>query len=1102
MDDEDAYEEDVDRILELECELTNAWSTVDQLSDEYIAMWDKLEKLEILLLMQRNVISQLSCIVQEPTATAIDRQQQQQQHHHRRRHHHQQQQLHHQSDPCHWTPIRSRRRARLNELSFTSQQQQEEQQPQPSSSRQAAGVSFDTSFDSSVYHPEPPPPMPPLHADSPALAPDAAETMEFDGAGSSTSDQWMLQGPQTGAAVYSGVRERTMRRERREPGRSKKTKATSLLPEDTHDPKKGLKRQGNIIEHLPLLPRQDEQEELPYPPKQDEERGNEFLLCDPSSQGMSQAASSSIPSDPPAVDINQMLPILNPEMDHKRIPGSSFRRKLKILRRKSIEEVEDEEIEPATAFQHPDDPEESAVFRNSLRKSAGQVGDPIIAPPPFEPGSYILKSSYAPHLSVRHEDRDVGEQGSEEQESRRKRLSIIHDDLDQDRSGFRVELSPSSSPVRDRARSSLSPCASQNQPVQRQEQGELGAGVLVPIEKVDQITAEAGTGKRLAGGTQVVSLPSSLSSERRPSSGPQVLVTEAAIPFPDHPSTLTTESRRSMLITSTEVPSHGTSHPPSASTAAATTTACHMSASSRSPSVPETKKPDPISSLNQSLFLSLTTTVSRGYQNVLSLQAQQQQHQQPLPQQQSRRMSSGSSITSSLGGFFKNVPFVTSSTAPKPQPGNMPPSAAMVPDGRQDSLTGFGTSVEVKTNDHRDEYDRGSSVLVTDERMELASDSRNESSSHSASDGNALSRNSVVQYLTPCDVGGGRRKGSRGEDQFLTTTSPGSLSDDRRRNMLETSVSEESAYKSAAGSRQSSFLQSDYGSMDGDNVSNEQQLQQSNVCHASSHRDSLSPASVIQARIADADDSAFCSTIEEGNAEESEQFITPDTSPIPAPTEPSGRGMDDQQQQVTSVVRAIVQQKAAAATEAEKRDSTSSSGSGFQNRFASIMKQKVEERRSTSSSSMPSSPAVMPPSDLSIDSESGRRDQAARRSTKKSTDFPDDSIEEVIGEEMDEQERTREQEQAEGIDESRKEERSLGAAVAGESKDQVAKKKTMWKAAVVCAPDIFFFFLQSFPRRFRLSMILPFFILTLSISMCMYMSAPPPKSFHLLDRIN
>ena len=52
--------EEEDRIDELECKLSTAWTTVDQLSQEYISMWARLEKLERLLFMQQNVISDLT----------------------------------------------------------------------------------------------------------------------------------------------------------------------------------------------------------------------------------------------------------------------------------------------------------------------------------------------------------------------------------------------------------------------------------------------------------------------------------------------------------------------------------------------------------------------------------------------------------------------------------------------------------------------------------------------------------------------------------------------------------------------------------------------------------------------------------------------------------------------------------------------------------------------------------------------------------------------------------------------------------------------------------------------------------------------------------
>ena len=48
-----------------------------------------------------------------------------------------------------------------------------------------------------------------------------------------------------------------------------------------------------------------------------------------------------------------------------------------------------------------------------------------------------------------------------------------------------------------------------------------------------------------------------------------------------------------------------------------------------------------------------------------------------------------------------------------------------------------------------------------------------------------------------------------------------------------------------------------------------------------------------------------------------------------------------------------------------------------------------------------------------------------------------------------------EAEASEGVDESRRDDRSMGTEAVGESGDQVAKKKTMWKTAVVCFSILF-----------------------------------------------
>lgn len=51
------------RLGELEVELRYAWRAVDLLSQEYVKMWEKLERLEILLYEQQNVIAQLLSVI-------------------------------------------------------------------------------------------------------------------------------------------------------------------------------------------------------------------------------------------------------------------------------------------------------------------------------------------------------------------------------------------------------------------------------------------------------------------------------------------------------------------------------------------------------------------------------------------------------------------------------------------------------------------------------------------------------------------------------------------------------------------------------------------------------------------------------------------------------------------------------------------------------------------------------------------------------------------------------------------------------------------------------------------------------------------------------
>ena len=148
---------------------------------------------------------------------------------------------------------------------------------------------------------------------------------------------------------------------------------------------------------------------------------------------------------------------------------------------------------------------------------------------------------------------------------------------------------------------------------------------------------------------------------------------------------------------------------------------------------------------------------------------------------------------------------------------------------------------------------------------------------------------------------------------------------------LEKSVSEESAFFScvSASSRQSSILQSEFGSMESSD----------SVALSLGQRDTERKS----ARMRSDDDSAFCSTNGDNRSaladETDQQSVLSSTSPQPVTNTMANQFIQNikTRSESPSVQSPTVP--------LEKRDSVgSTSSTGFQNRFASIMRQKLEQR--------------------------------------------------------------------------------------------------------------------------------------------------------------
>jgi hypothetical protein len=189
---------------------------------------------------------------------------------------------------------------------------------------------------------------------------------------------------------------------------------------------------------------------------------------------------------------------------------------------------------------------------------------------------------------------------------------------------------------------------------------------------------------------------------------------------------------------------------------------------------------------------------------------------------------------------------------------------------------------------------------------------------------------------------------------------------------LEKSVSEESAFFScvSASSRQSSILQSEYGSMESSD----------SIALSLGNREYHENIEKKSAKVRGDNDSAFCSTNGDNKSafieEIDQQSLTSSTSPLPTA----------QTNQLNANNRYNNIDSPSVKSPLEKRDSVcSTSSSGFQNRFASIMRQKLEERaHHTNAFPLNSSASIdMSTGDSSIDSSDVQLDDTQRGAPKK-----------------------------------------------------------------------------------------------------------------------
>ncbi len=242
--------------------------------------------------------------------------------------------------------------------------------------------------------------------------------------------------------------------------------------------------------------------------------------------------------------------------------------------------------------------------------------------------------------------------------------------------------------------------------------------------------------------------------------------------------------------------------------------------------------------------------------------------------------------------------------------------------------------------------------------VQFPTEKRPQSQSHSQMNQNFL-------FPTPGEV---KRslKGSVSREDSLSVNPKGEL---------EKSVSEESSFFScvSASSRQSSILQSEYGSMESSD----------SIALSLGNREYHENIEKKSAKVRGDNDSAFCSTNGDNKSafieETDQQSLTSSTSPLPT-AQTYQLNANNKYNNIDSP------SNKSPPVPLEKRDSVcSNSSSGFQNRFASIMRQKLEER-THHANSFPLNSSVsidISTGDSSIDSSDVQLDDIQRGPPKK-----------------------------------------------------------------------------------------------------------------------
>jgi len=199
---------------------------------------------------------------------------------------------------------------------------------------------------------------------------------------------------------------------------------------------------------------------------------------------------------------------------------------------------------------------------------------------------------------------------------------------------------------------------------------------------------------------------------------------------------------------------------------------------------------------------------------------------------------------------------------------------------------------------------------------------------------------------------------------------------------LEKSISEESAFFScvSASSRQSSILQSEFGSMESSD----------SIALSLGNREYHENIEKKSAKVRGDDDSAFCSTNGDNKSafieEIDQQSLIESTSPLTTAQTSNNNKIPTNQLNANNQFDNLDPPSVKSPPiPLEKRDSVCSTSSGFQNRFASIMRQKLEER-SHHASSFPLNSSVsvdISTGDSSIDSSDIQLDETQRGAPKK-----------------------------------------------------------------------------------------------------------------------